>query len=370
MSPVVNNSFPTDTASLHQRIASIDPRAYAASRNYLNGAVTRLSPYVSRGLISTKQIMIHLSEKKYRFEETENLLKELAWRDYFQRVWQHKNIDEDILQKQPDVISQGVPESLLAANTGIHALDNGIKELYETGYMHNHLRMYVAAYACNHLGCHWHAPAQWMYHHLIDGDWASNACSWQWVAGANSKKKYFANQENINRYTGSTQSATFLDVSYEYLPEAKPAGSKPICLPFTSQTPLPDVQAPSLNPLLDTVVYTPYNLDSNWRNNQPANRVLILEPKVLDRYPLSQKVIDFILSLRHTIPDIKIFVGSFESLKSVCKGNIFFKEHPLCKHFTGICDEREWMCEEIDGYYPSFFGYWKKIEPHIKKHFS
>jgi deoxyribodipyrimidine photo-lyase len=370
MSPALNNPFPTDTASLYKRIESIDPRAYAASRNYMNGAVTRLSPYVSRGLISTKQIMIHLSEKKYRFEETENLLKELAWRDYFHRVWQHKNIDEDILQKQPDVISQGVPESLLAANTGIHALDNGIKELYETGYMHNHLRMYVAAYACNHLGCHWHAPAQWMYHHLIDGDWASNACSWQWVAGANSKKKYFANQENINRYTGSTQSGTFLDVSYEDLPEARPAGRKPICLPFTSQTPLPKMQAPELNPLLDTIVYTPYNLDPSWRNNQSANRVLILEPNVLDRYPISQNVIDFILSLRNTIPEIKIFVGSFETLKSICKGNIFFKEHPLCKHFTGIYDQRDWMCEEIVGYYPSFFGYWKKIEPHIKKHFS
>jgi deoxyribodipyrimidine photo-lyase len=91
---------------------------------------------------------------------------------------------------------------------------------------------------------------------------------------------------------------------------------------------------------------------------------------VLDRYPISQNVIDFILSLRNTIPEIKIFVGSFETLKSICKGNIFFKEHPLCKHFTGIYDQRDWMCEEIVGYYPSFFGYWKKIEPHIKKHFS
>lgn len=370
MNPALNNPFPADHTSLQKRIESIDPRAYAESRNYLTGAVTRLSPYISRGLISTKQIMSHLSEKKYRFEETENLLKELAWRDYFQRVWQHKNIDEDILQKQPGVISQGVPENFLTASTGIHSLDEAITALYETGYMHNHLRMYVAAYACNHLGCHWHAPAQWMYHHLIDGDWASNACSWQWVAGANSKKKYFANQENINRYTGSTQSGTFLDVSYEALPEAKPAGNKPKCLPFDSRTPMPATQIPVLNPLLDTAVYTPYNLDPNWRNNRPMNRVLILEPQLLDAFPISKKVLDFILSLGEGIPQLKIFTGSFADLKSICIGQIFYKEHPLSRHFTGICDSRDWMCEEINGYFPSFFGYWKKIEPHIKKHFS
>ena len=51
-----------------------------------------------------------------------------------------------------------------------------------------------------------------MYYHLLDGDWASNALSWQWVAGSNANKKYYANQDNINKYFNSSQKQTFLDV--------------------------------------------------------------------------------------------------------------------------------------------------------------
>jgi deoxyribodipyrimidine photo-lyase len=90
-----------------------------------------------------------------------------------------------------------------------------VEELKQTGYMHNHLRMYVAAIACNIGHSHWHLPARWMYYHLLDADWASNALSWQWVAGSFSSKKYYANQENINKYCHTQQRNTFLDVSYE-----------------------------------------------------------------------------------------------------------------------------------------------------------
>ena len=56
-----------------------------------------------------------------------------------------------------------------------------------------------------------------MYYYLFDGDWASNALSWQWVAGSNSNKKYYANQENINKFFFDNQKNTFLDKSYEDL---------------------------------------------------------------------------------------------------------------------------------------------------------
>jgi deoxyribodipyrimidine photo-lyase len=60
--------------------------------------------------------------------------------------------------------------------------------------------MYIASLACNVAQSQWRIPAKWMYYHLLDADWASNALSWQWVAGTNSNKKYFANQNNINKY--------------------------------------------------------------------------------------------------------------------------------------------------------------------------
>jgi deoxyribodipyrimidine photo-lyase len=78
--------------------------------------------------------------------------------------------------------------------------------------------MYTAALACDMAQTHWLKPTQWMYYYLLDGDWASNALSWHWVAGTFSKKQYVANQENINKYTGTYQTNTYLDVSHDALP--------------------------------------------------------------------------------------------------------------------------------------------------------
>lgn len=69
--------------------------------------------------------------------------------------------------------------------------------------MHNHLRMYIAGTITNVSHAHWRVPSLWLYSHLLDGDITSNTCSWQWNAGTFSSKKYLANQENINTYTGT-----------------------------------------------------------------------------------------------------------------------------------------------------------------------
>ena len=109
-------------------------------------------------------------------------------------------INQDIKHEQKPISNHSISKAIIDANTGIYAIDNGIQEFYKTGYLHNHLRMYIAAIACNMGKSHWKAPAQWMYYHLLDADWASNALSWQWVAGSNANKKYVANQDNINKF--------------------------------------------------------------------------------------------------------------------------------------------------------------------------
>ena len=96
----------------------------------------------------------------------------------------------DLKQDQPKVDHHELPTAIEHAKTGIDAIDNGIKELYQTGYMHNHARMYTAMLTCNIAQAHWLSPAKWMYYHLLDGDLASNMLSWQWVAGSFSSKKY------------------------------------------------------------------------------------------------------------------------------------------------------------------------------------
>jgi len=367
----MKNTFPTDYPSILKRMQSIDPGQYARSRNFIKGAVTRLSPYISRGVISTKDILLQLIASGQSFETCETLVRELAWRDYFQRVWQKRNVDDDLRQTQVDVRAQGIPTVMTSASTGIEGIDQSIRELLINGYMHNHCRMYVAALACNIARCGWQQPARWMYYHLLDGDWASNACSWQWVAGANSSKKYFANQENINKYTGKNQTGTFLDVNYDTLPFIPVPEHLKNTVSFEGATKLPDSNIEKIDPQLPVAVYNYYNLDPEWLTGIQANRILLLEPEIFARYPVSELCIEFAFNLASNIQGIRIFKGSWAQLQEFIQGcEVHFKEHPLNQHYQGIIYQRDWMCEDVAGYFPSFFSYWKKVEPRLRKMFS
>jgi len=363
--------FPTTLSAILARMNEIDPIAYGRTRNYTDGAVTLLSPYLSRGVISTRNVLDSLIARGFSFGETEQLVKELAWRDYFQRVWQVRDISADLRDSGPVFEKRGVvPSSLMSASTGIRSIDEAVRVLMETGYMHNHCRMYVAAIACHTARCHWLEPARWMYHHLIDGDWASNACSWQWVAGTGSSKPWVANQENINRFTGSDQSGTFLDVPYEYLltspvPEVlRKAG------PMEAGTTLPGSPVPAIDPSRPVHLYNYYQLDPQWRAEEDCNRILLLEPEMFNRYPVGRRALDFMFSLASNIPELRVFTGSFTQLNALVPGApIRYKEHPLNRHYIGQSDARDWLVPEVEGFFPSFSGYWKRIEPFLSARF-
>jgi len=362
-------NFPTDYNSILARINEIEPVAYCKSRNFLDGKVTYLSPYISRGVISTKQVFDHVMSLGYKPYQIEKMLQELAWRDFWQQSWIHKEggIDHDIRNPQNGTTSREISSVLVEAKTDITAIDKGIEELYETGYMHNHLRMYTAGIACNLGKNHWKLPAQWMYYHLLDADWASNGLSWQWVAGTNSNKQYIANQENINKYCKTSDKGTFLDIPYEVLGELEqPEVLKPT-QKLELKTSLPQKKELEINENLPTAVYTFYNLDPNWRKEMVMNRVLILEPSFFEKYPSSQKVIDFVLDLTKNIPNCQVFVDEFDEFQnSYSTPQIYFMEHPTNTHFRGIEDSRDWIAPEVQGDFRSFFGYWKKVKKSLK----
>jgi deoxyribodipyrimidine photo-lyase len=363
------STIPADYPTIIAQLDHIDPVRYGKSRNFINGAVTRLSPYISRGVIDTRTVFDHLVKRGFSYYQLEKFVQQLCWREYFQRVWQSlgDGINQDIKQQQEQVEHRALPKVLIDANTSIEAIDKGIEELQETGMMHNHMRMYTAFLACNTGRAHWSAPAQWMYYHLLDGDWASNALSWQWVAGSFSSKKYIANQENINNYTRSTQRGTYIDLSYEALAELEmPSLWKETIAPnFT--TSLPSADLPMLDSSLPLMIYNYYNLSPTWRDDVEANRVLLLEPLIFQQYPVDQKCITFTLDLAKNIKDIQVFVGSFDELKLAYKGSaIYFKEHPLNKHYKGYPDERSWIIEGAQAT-GSFFSFWKKNEKAIRK---
>ena len=363
--------FPTDIKSIKNRIQQIDPVAYGTSRNYLDGKVTYLSPYISRGVISTRQIADIVLQKEYPSHQVVRFIQELAWRDYYQRVWQQlgDEIFEDIRVSHSSIRTSKLPKAIADASTGIEAIDKGITDLYKNGYIHNHLRMYLASIICNTAQSHWSLPSKWMYYHLLDGDLASNALSWQWVAGTFSAKKYYCNQENINRFCNTSQTDTFLDLAYADLPTQQvPAILKDLTIPSLSTT-LPDKHLPIVDTDLPTLLYHPYHLDPEWKKDIKANRVLVLEPSHFREHPVSEKVISFMLELANQIEGLQVFTGEVGELTAIKKSKeIITKEHPSFLHFPGKKEERDWLVPELTGQFKSFFDYWKKAKKFIFPH--
>jgi deoxyribodipyrimidine photo-lyase len=366
--------FTTDYDQVIDRLQHIDPLRYAKTRNFLTGAVTRLSPYISRGVISLLQVKEALLQKGYRPYQMEKFLQELAWREYYQRVWQAKGslIWEDLKQPQPDTQHNRMPAALQNAATGITAIDTAIQNLYATGYMHNHIRMYTAAVACNIGKAHWRQPSRWLYYHLLDGDIASNNCSWQWVAGAFASKKYYCNQENINKYTNSHQSDSFLNCSYETIPDLPVPEVLKAVHDLPLQTILPETGLPVIDTTKPTLLYNSYNLDPAWRKNEDVNRVLLLEPSHFAAYPVSEKVLSFIMALSKNIKNIQLYCGEAAALQTLYKeaapgsSTAFIaKEHPAFLHYPGSKDSPDWMYPKVTGYHPSFFSFWKQCERHL-----
>lgn len=360
--------FPTTSDAILKKVAQFRPESYSQTRNFTDGSVSRLSPYISRGVISTRFVMEAVLRKTNgRGSGAEKFIQELAWRDYWQQVWVENTdlINNDLRQPQESVEHYAVPAAIVDATTGISAVDNAINDFYNSGYLHNHVRLYIASICCNIGKAHWRFPAMWMYFHLLDGDWGSNALSWQWVAGSNSGKKYYANQANINTFCHTLQTGTFLDKDYTSLGSMDvPAALRQTVIPHL-ETALPLYEKVQLDKAKPLFIYNYYNLDFQWRKNEDANRVLLLEPSVFDTYPVSQKAVDFTLSLADNIPGVKVFTGSFEELAAVYGGNdIIFKEHPLNNHYRGTEDAREWMFS-VKGDYPSFSSFWKKCQEEL-----
>lgn len=348
-------------------IEQVDAPAYAAGRNYLDGAVSHLSPYISRGVISLPLVKEKVLQR-YSKQQAHTFIFELAWREYFQRQWHYlgNQIHHDIKQAQTNAAHHQVPDALLHAATGITAIDNAIAGLYNHAYMHNHARMYVASIGCNIGRAHWLQLSRWMYYHLADHDIASNTLSWQWVAGTFSSKKYYCDQANINKYSHTDQKNTFLDVTYQQLeqmpvPEILKAHSLPALV-----THLPENNAPKLDNHKPLLLYNAYNLDPLWRHDMDANRVLLLEPSHYAAYPVSDKVLSFIISLSQNIKGLQIFCGEISALLSGYNfPAIYARRHPAFNHYPGIKDEPVWMFPQVNKINTSFMPFWKQCERYI-----
>jgi deoxyribodipyrimidine photo-lyase len=188
-------------------LRKVNPVAYAKTRNLLTGAVTRLSPYIRYGVLSLREIKDYVLDQVENPQDASKLINELGWRDYWQRLY--GKLGNDIWQNQEDYktgytlsdYAPDLPPDIIQGTTRMVCIDSFSSELHSTGYLHNHIRMWLAAYIVHWRRIRWQAGARWFLQHLLDGDPASNNMSWQWVASTFSHKPYFFNRENLERYT-------------------------------------------------------------------------------------------------------------------------------------------------------------------------
>jgi len=190
-------------------------RRYANGRNTDHGpgahkAVSVLSPYIRRRLV-LEQDAVAAAIAAHGPQDAEKFVQEVIWRGYFKgwlerrpQVWAsyRSGLDADLAALDRDRRLRRDVERAMAGQTGIECFDAWATELLDTGYLHNHARMWFASIWIFTMGLPWRLGADFFYRHLLDGDAASNTLGWRWVAGLHTRgKPYPAEAQNITTFT-------------------------------------------------------------------------------------------------------------------------------------------------------------------------
>lgn len=151
-------------------------------------ATSNISPHLHIGDISPRQIWKITVDRLGWTKETEKFLKEIVWREFAYHVFYYlPEISEQPMHNRFDAFPWREDTAALVAwqtgQTGYPMVDAGMRELWQTGHMHNRVRMITASFLVKHLLLPWQQGEAWFWDTLVDADLAVNAFSWQWVAG-------------------------------------------------------------------------------------------------------------------------------------------------------------------------------------------
>ncbi len=212
-----HNIILTRSAALDRLAATVQRagHAYAANRNTdagrdVEAATTVLSPYLRRRLLLEQEV-VGAALAAHGPEAAGKFVEEVFWRTYFKgflethpSTW--TSYQEAVVHEQNRLAAnsglQRAYDAAVLGRTGIDGFDDWARELVDTGWLHNHTRMWFASIWIFTLRLPWALGADFFLKHLIDGDPASNTLSWRWVAGLHTRgKSYAARSENIRRYT-------------------------------------------------------------------------------------------------------------------------------------------------------------------------
>jgi deoxyribodipyrimidine photo-lyase len=208
----MTDAFPLTREAALRRWREFLPRvsAYGARRNAVrppHDDVSRLSPAIRFGLIRPEEI-VRDTLARHPLSRVEKWVQELCWRSYWKgwlemrpQVWRswrqrlrelHASLPEEQLARARQV-SEG--------RSGVAVMDRFALELRQTGYLHNHARMWWASFWIHAERLPWELGAEFFFQHLLDADPASNLLSWRWVAGLQTAgKTYLVRRSNLERW--------------------------------------------------------------------------------------------------------------------------------------------------------------------------
>ena len=359
-----------------RRLNTTDIEAYGRNRNFLNGAVSKLSPYLRYGCLTLRETSDNV-QQRYGVQ-SQKFVEELAWRDYWRRVWYELGDDifSDIEDPKVALGDRLLPDFIRQGITGLPCMDGFIRDLTLEGYVHNHARMWFAAYIVHWLKVDWREAADWFENNLLDGDKASNHLSWQWVASLNSSKPYYFNKENLARFTGEKYCVNCkvncpFDDSYEAINEKLFAGGA-AGVAKTHRVNLPPKDALSKHQAVAIYVHDEMISPSHPLLRRPMAKVFVFDDFLHSKWPL--KRLQFIADCLNELQDVEIWAGDTrEILKERGVGQVITQDTPnkqlkaLLEPFNPVYQpEIKFAESEIsEKRLKRFSRYWEKISTEL-----
>ncbi len=203
---------------------------------------SHLSPHLHFGEISPRQIWYACQlarEEQAADQGSEHFLKEIVWREFsYHLLYYNPKIPDQNFQLKFNAYPWHTNQKHLMAwqkgKTGIPIVDAGMRELWQSGYMHNRVRMIVASFLCKNLNIDWRAGKDWFFDTLLDADLANNSAGWQWVAGSGADAAPFFRIFNpVTQSTKFDSNGTYIR---KWVPELSKLQNKWLHRPWEAST--------------------------------------------------------------------------------------------------------------------------------------
>jgi len=221
---------------------------YEKTRNYDrpgHEGVSRLSAWI-RYRALTEEECVRRVLQRHPLTLAEKFLQEIMWRTYWKGwlemrpgVW--ARYTKEVTRLREFHHHDSAYQAACGGQTSLTFFNDWVRELTDTGYLHNHTRMWFASVWIFTLNLPWQLGAAFMYHHLLDGDAASNTLSWRWVGGLHTRGKiYVAKPDNIMTFSGGRWAPKKNELVLDPKPLPFDGEAEVRSLPSVSCAPVPD----------------------------------------------------------------------------------------------------------------------------------